>query len=111
MCTLCIHAGTNDLTNGTNTMSQVRKISKTIQENKDRGKMGTNFEDQIKETNEKLKRYCESNGFIFVDNDNINEKSLNKSLLYLNKAGNRLFSENLLICLKNLRFLNALAHV
>ena len=103
MCTLCIHAGTNDLTNGTNTMSQVRKISKTIQENKDRGKLGTNFEDQIKETNEKLKR--------FVDNDNINEKSLNKSLLYLNKAGNRLFSKNLLICLKNLRFLNALAHV
>ena len=86
MCTLCIHAGTNDLTNGTNTMSQVRKISKTIQ-----GKMDTNFEDQIKETNEKLKRYCESNGFIFVDNDNINEKSLNKSLLYLNKAGNKLF--------------------
>ena len=111
MCTLCIHAGTNDLINGTNTMSQVRKISKTIQENKDRGKMGTNFEDQIKETNEKLKRYCESNGFIFVDNDNINEKSLNKSLLYLNKAGNRLFSKNLLICLKNLRFLNALAQV
>ena len=86
MCTLCIHAGINDLTNGTNTMSQVRKISKTIQ-----GKMDTNFEDQIKETNEKLKRYCESNGFIFVDNDNINEKSLNKSLLYLNKAGNKLF--------------------
>ena len=53
--------------------------------------MDTNFEDQIKETNEKLKRYCESNGFIFVDNDNINEKSLNKSLLYLNKAGNKLF--------------------
>ena len=105
-----IHAGH---TNGTNTMKLVRKIMKTIQEMQDSGKIGIgfsgiiqradrNFKDQIKETNDKLKRYCEGNGFVYVDNDNINEKSLNKSLLHLNKAGNKLLSKNLLDCLKNL---------
>ena len=108
-----IHARTNDLTNSTITMKQVRKITKTIQEMEDSGKIGIgfsgiiqradrNFKDQIKETNDKLKRYCEGNGFVYVDNDNINEKRLNKSLLYLNKAGNKLLSKNLLDCLKNL---------
>ena len=116
-----IHARTNDLTNGTITMKQVRKITKTIQEMEDSGKIGIgfsgiiqradrNFKDQIKETNDKLKRYCEGNGFVYVDNDNINEKSLNKSLLHLNKAGNKLLSKNLLDCLKNLWFLKAHVH-
>lgn len=52
----------------------------------DSGKMGItfsgiieridrNFKDQIKETNAKLKRYSEGNGFVYVDNDNINKKS------------------------------------
>ena len=105
-----IHAG---YTNGTNTMKLVRKITKTIQEMQDSGKIGIgfsgiiqradrNFKNQIKETNDKLQRYCEGNGFVYVDNDNINEKSLNKSLLHLNKAGNKLLSKNLLDCLKNL---------
>ena len=105
-----IHAGH---TNGTITMKLVRKITKTIQEMQDSGKIGIgfsgiiqradrNFKNQIKETNDKLQRYCEGNGFVYVDNDNINEKSLNKSLLHLNKAGNKLLSKNLLDCLKNL---------
>ena len=79
----------------------------------DSGKVGTgfsgiaeradrNFKDQIKDTNDKLKKYYEGNDFVYVDNDNINEKSLNKSLLHLNKASNKLFSRNLLVCLKNL---------
>ena len=38
-----IHAGTNDLTDGTNAMKQVRKITKTIQEMEDSGKIGIGF--------------------------------------------------------------------
>ena len=38
-----IHARTNDLTNGTITMKQVRKITKTIQEMEDSGKIGIGF--------------------------------------------------------------------
>ena len=94
-------------------MNQVRKIAKTIQEMEDSGKIGIgfsgiiqradrNFKDQIKKTNDKLKRHREGNGFVYVDNDNINKKSLNKSLLHLNKAGNKLLSKNVLDCLKNL---------
>ena len=48
----------------------------------------------------KLKRYCEGNDFDYVDNDYINGKYLNKSLLLLNKAGSKLFSKNLLDCIK-----------
>ena len=70
-----IHAETNDFTNGTNTTKQVHKIVKTIQEIEDSGKIGNglsgiiqredrNFKDQIKETNDKLKRYCKANGFV-----------------------------------------------
>ena len=61
-----------------------------------------NFKDQIKEINDKFKRYCEGNGFVYEDKDNINEKTLNKSLLHLNMANNKLLSKNLLDCLKNL---------
>ena len=53
-----------------------------------------NFKDQFKETNSKLKSYCEGNGFIYVDNDKINQNSLNKSLLYLIKTGNNLLRSN-----------------
>ena len=60
-----------------------------------------NFKDQFKETNDKLKSYCESNGFVYVDNDKINEKRMNKSLLHLIKTGNKLSSKKLLDCLKN----------
>ena len=46
-----------------------------------------------------------------MDNDNINEKILNKNLLYLNKAGNKLFSKNLLDYLKKIMiFKHAHAH-
>ena len=80
----------------------------------DSGKMGIgfsgiveradrNFKDQIKDTNDtKLKKYYEGNDLVYVDNDNINEKSLNKRLLHINKASNKLFPKNLLVCLKNL---------
>ena len=56
-----------------------------------------NFKDQIKDNNDKLKSYCEGNSFIYVDNDNIKEKSLNKSLPHSNTADNKLFSKNYMI--------------
>ena len=45
-----IHAGTNDLINGTNTIKQVRKITKTIQEMEDSGKIGIGFSGIIQRT-------------------------------------------------------------
>ena len=108
-----IHAGTNILSDSTNTMKQICKIAKTIQEMENSGKSGIGFsaiiqkadrkvKGKIKETTDKLKRYCEGNSFVYVDGDNITQKSLNKNLLRLNKAGNKLISRNLLHCLKQL---------
>ena len=39
------------------------------------------FSNKIKETNIKLNHYCLGRGFIFVDNDNINESCLKNSKL------------------------------
>ena len=45
------------------------------------------LEMEIVDTNGRLKNYCSSNGFIFVDKSTINESCLNMSKLHLNKKG------------------------
>ena len=50
-----IYAGTNDLTNGTNTMKYVRKIAKTIQEMEDSSKMGIAFAGTIESADLRIK--------------------------------------------------------
>ena len=52
--------------------------------------------EKIKDINERLKRCCNSKGFLFIDNCNVDKNSLHKSLLHLSRYGNRLFSETLL---------------
>ena len=51
--------------------------------------------DKIKDINERLKRFCNSKGFLFVNNNNVDENSQNKSLLHLSRYGYKLFSGNL----------------
>ena len=46
---------------------------------------------EISELNVKLKKYCLGRGFIYVDNDNINEACLNNIKLHLNKKGTNFF--------------------
>ena len=53
------------------------------------------FSKEINELNVKLKKYCLGRGFIYVDNDKINESCLNNSKLHLNKKGTNLFSKNI----------------
>ena len=53
------------------------------------------FSKEISELNVKLKKYCLGRGFIYVDNDNVNESCLNNSELHLNKKGTNLFSKNI----------------
>ena len=55
---------------------------------------------KIKDINERLKRFCNSRGFLFIDNSNIDESSLNKNLLHLSRCGNRFFPGNLINALK-----------
>ena len=97
--TLIIHTGTNDLTNGVNTMKKVRKLVKVVREIDESEKIkidfssviyhkGKDLENKRNEVNVKLKKYCEGKGFVFIENDNIDESSLNNSKLYLNKKRN-----------------------
>ena len=58
------------------------------------------FRDQIEKINFKLKRYCESEGFIFVENSNIDGGFLNRGKLHLNKKDSALLSRNIANVLK-----------
>ena len=92
--TLIIHTGTNDLSNGVNTMKKVRKLVKVVCEIDESEKIKIGFssviyrkdkdlEDEPKEVNVKLKKYCEGKGFFLIENDNIRESGLNNSKLHL----------------------------
>ena len=104
--TILLHVGTNDLTKGINTMKNVRKCVEAIREldNSENIQIGfssivhrsdKDFSKEISELNVKLKKYCLGRGFIYIDNDNINESCLNNSKLHLNKKGTSLFSKNI----------------
>ena len=43
----------------------------------------------------KLKKYCEGKGFIFIENDTINESGLNNSKPHLNKEGTNFLTQNM----------------
>ena len=110
---LIIHEGTNDLTRGVNAIKKVRKCVEVIRElgNTEKIQIGfssiiqradKDFSNQIKETNIKLKKFCLGKGFIFVDNDNINESCLNNSKLHLNKKGTQRLAKHTLSSLDNI---------
>ena len=88
-----IHTGTNDLTNGVNTMKEIRKIVKCVRDLDKEKKVNIgcssiisrsdrNLGQEVRDLNLKLKRYCEGNNFLFVDNINIEESCLNNSKLH-----------------------------
>ena len=99
-----IHTGTNDLTNGVNTMKEIRKIVKCVRDlDKDKKfyigflsviiRSYRNLGQEIRDLNLKLKRYCEGNNFLFVDNVNIEESCLNNSKLHLNYKGTNILCQ------------------
>ena len=111
--TLIIHVKANDLTKGINAMKKVRKCVEVIRvldnteniQNKFSNiiqRTDKDFSNKIKETNIKLNHYCLGKGFIFVDNDNINESCLNNSKLHLNKKGTQRLTKNILSSLDNI---------
>ena len=100
-----IHTGTNDLTNGVNTMKEIRKIIKCVRDLvKDKkvnigfssviSRSDRNLGQEIRYLNLKLKRYCKGNNFLFVDNVNIEESCLNNSKLHLNHKATNILCQN-----------------
>ena len=101
-----IHTGTNDLTNGVNTRKEIRKLVKCVGDlDIDKkvnigfssviSRSGRNLGQEIRDLNLKLKRYCEGNNFLFVDNVNVEESCLNNSKLHLNDKGTNILCQNI----------------
>ena len=76
---IIIHTVTNDLINDVNTMKHVRSITKIIEEMKGCGDIQVGFSgiierrdrhlgEKIMSINERLKRFCNIKGFLFIDN-------------------------------------------
>ena len=90
------------------TMNKVRKWELNNKENIQLGfcnniqRSDKDSNNEIKETNIKLKSYFFGKGFIFVDNDNINESCLNNNKLYLNEKGTQRLASNILSSLYNI---------
>ena len=98
---LVIHTGTNEIQQEINTMKMVKKLVKVIKEIYSERETEIIFSGLIqREINVKLKRYCESKGYRFVEYSNIDGGFLNRSKLRLNKKGTALLSRNIANVLK-----------
>ena len=82
--------GTNDFTKGINAMKNVRKCVEAIRDldNSENIQIGfskimhrsdKDISKEISELNVKLKKYSLGRGFVYIDNDSINESCLNNS--------------------------------
>ena len=109
--TMVIHTGTNDIQQKINTTKMVKKLVKVMKEIDSEKETEIifsgliqrddhDFRDQIEEVNGKLERYCESKGYRFVKNSNIDGGFLNCSKLDRNQKGAALFSRNIANVLK-----------
>ena len=87
---LVIHTVTNNLTNGANNIRKLRKIVKCVRDLDIDNKVNIGFSNvmtrsdrnlgqEIRDLNLKLKRYCEGNNFLLVENVNVEELCLNNS--------------------------------
>ena len=101
-----IHTGINDLSNWVTTLKEVRQLVKFVKEldKEEKVKIGfsgvinrsdRNLEKEIVDLNLKLKRYCEGNQFLFIDNDNIDKSYLKNSKLHLNQKGTNVLCQNI----------------
>ena len=102
---LLAHSGANDLTNGINTITKIRKVVATVEEMDNEKKIKLGFSsiicredvdktDEIIAVNDRLQKYCLSKGLLFVDNSNINASCLNRGKLHLNRQGTSILAAN-----------------
>ena len=91
---LIVHAGTNDITNGINSLNCAKKIIKKVKQispntkvvfsslitRKDQKDLGK----KVVEVNSRLKNFCAQKNIDFIDNTNIKEEHLGNKKLHLN---------------------------
>ena len=109
--TIIIHAGTNDITRDINSMKTTRKIVKSIRDCSENTQVllsgiinleEGNYNDKISEIDTRMASYCESQGLIFLNDNNIDGICLNRGGLHLNKKGYSKFSLNLIESMKSI---------
>ena len=103
---LIVHVGTNDLTNDTNLLSNVKKIVNKINKASPNTVLTflsiifqrdkKNLEKTRADTNSWLKNFCRQKNINLISNDNIKEEYLGIKKLHLNREGNSIFGKNLL---------------
>ena len=89
---IIIHAGTNNISNNTNYLKNVKKIVKLVKENCKDTKLSfslvicrTNIKDitdTINITNSQLENYCKQQNMLFIDNGNIKKSDFNPKGLH-----------------------------
>ena len=93
---IMIHCGTNDIENEINTVKEIKKLVKEIDEYDKQNppkvvisslikRYDKDFNDDIANISEKLQRFCNGKGLSFIDNNNIDRSCLNKGKLHLNR--------------------------
>ena len=106
-----INSGTNDVTNDKPTKKKIKKVVKFIEDTnpdiqviipglvhrEDREVI-----DEIMSINNQLESYCNSENFLFLNNNNTESSCLAKDKLHLNKTGNGVFAKNIIRVLKKL---------
>ena len=108
---IIIHAGTNDIINGINSLSSVKKIVKHVKKSSPNTKLvfsnilirkdKKGISKKVTDINSRLKNYCQQKDLDFTDNSNILEEHLGNSKLNLNKRGNSALANNFIKYLRS----------
>ena len=103
---IIIHAGTNDISNSTNYLKNVKKIVKLVKETCKDTKLSfssvicrtdiRDITDTINTTNSHLENYCKQQNIGFINNGNIKKSDLNSKGLHLHERGSSKLAKNLL---------------
>ena len=103
---IIIHAGTNDISNNTSYLKNVKKIVKLVKENCKDTKLSfssvicrsdvKDIADTINTTNSHLQNYCKQQNVGFIDNGNIKKSDLNPKGLHLHERSSSKLAKNLL---------------
>ena len=108
---IIIHAGTNDIMNGINSLNSVKEIVKKVKQTSPNTKTAftslittkdkNNLDKKVQDENNRLKNYCSQTNIEYIENNNIEEENLGEKKLHLKKRGNTIFSNNLLKFLRS----------
>ena len=104
-------AGTNDITNGINSLNSVKKIVKNVKKSSPNTKLvfssillrkdRKDISKKVADINSRIKNYCQQKHLDFIDNRNILEEHLGNRKLHLNKRGNSVLAYNFIKYLRS----------